>query len=210
MGSIYSNGERVVKVFQKTPAWTSAAPEVKVQLFQQHLVSLKLKSTPAVEIIKPRSGANPFLKVTFLGDGEKREFTRYNKTSANKFEIRALTPMAAQEFERESKNSVKIKVSRYLMDKGFKVPDTDIGTHVMAYHRPEFHLQIRVFISSGLPGIKKGGKSHSFLVKLDNSDIIGQIETGMKDFQSNVPLSREEQLLQGVKSKTTRGATEPP
>ena len=32
----------------------------------------------------------------------------------------------------------------------------------------------------------------------------------MKDFQSNVPLSREEQLLQGVKTKTTRGATEPP
>ena len=111
-------------------------------MFQQHLVSLKLKSTPAVEIIKPRSGANPFLKVTFLGDGEKREFTRYNKTSANKFEIRALTPMSAQEFERESKNNVKNKVSIYLMDKGFKVPDTDIATHVRAYHRPEFHLQM--------------------------------------------------------------------
>ena len=68
MGSIYSNGERIVKVFQKTPAWTSAPPEVKVQMFQQHLVSLKLKSTPAVEIIKPRSGSNPFLKVTSLGD----------------------------------------------------------------------------------------------------------------------------------------------
>merc|ERR1712121_426311 len=114
------------------------------------------------------------------------------------------------EFEKESRNKVKSEVADYLRDQGHKVPDTDIGTHVMAYQRPEFHLQIRVFISSGLPGLKKGGKSHSFLVKLDDSDIIGQIETGMKDFQSNAPLSREEQLLQGVKTNPTRGATEPP
>ena len=108
-------------------------PEVKVQMFEQHLVSLKLRSTPAIEIIKPRSGSNPFLKVTFLGDGEKREFTRLNKTSANKYETRALTPMAAMEFERESRNSVKSEVSRYLRDQGYKIPDTDIRTHVMAY-----------------------------------------------------------------------------
>ena len=74
--------------------------------------------------------------------------------------------VSIQEFERESRNGVKNEVSRYLKEKGYKVPDTDIGTHVMAYHRPEFHLQIRVFISSGLPGIKKGGNHTAFLSNL--------------------------------------------
>merc|ERR1711873_38389 len=87
MGTLYSNGERAVKVFQKTQAWTSATPDVKVQMFEQHLTSLKLRYTPAIELIKPRSGSNPFLKVTFISDGEKKEFTRVNKTSANKYEV---------------------------------------------------------------------------------------------------------------------------
>ena len=57
--------------------------------------------------------------------------------------------MAAQEYEREAKLSVKSEVSRYLREMGCSVPNTEIGTYVMAYHRPEFNLQIRVFISSG-------------------------------------------------------------
>ena len=116
--------------------------------------------------------------------------------------------MGAMDFEKESRNRVKSEVSNYLRDQGHKVPDTDIGTHIMAYHRPEFHLQIRVFISSGLPGIRKGGKAHSFLVKLDDSELIGQIEAGMKDFPPNIPMAREDQLLH--RPKTTRGATGPP
>ena len=196
MGTLYSNGERAVKVFQKTQAWTSATPDVKVQLFEQYLTSLKLRYTPAIELIKPRSGSNPFLKVTFISDGEKKEFTRVNKTSANKYEVRPLTPMGAMEFEKESRNKVKTEVSDYLRDQGYKVPDTDIGTHIMAYHRPDFHLQIRVFISSGLPGIRKGGKSHSFLVKLDDSELFGQIEAGMKDFPPNIPKARDDQVKQ--------------
>ena len=82
----------------------------------------KLNSKPAIEIIKPRSGNNPFLKVTFIGDGEKREFTRYNKTSPNKFETSSLTPIAAQAYEREAKSKVKNEVANYLSEKKISHP----------------------------------------------------------------------------------------
>ena len=88
-------------------------------------------------MIKPRSGGNPFLKVTFISDGEKREFTRHNKTlitgryykaSPNKFKTRALTTIAAQSYGREAKSKVKKEVADYLREKKYQIPGNDIGT----------------------------------------------------------------------------------
>ena len=208
MGSIYSNGERTIKVFRKTSSWINAPPRVKIQSFKEHLDSLNLKSTPAIDIIKPRSGSNSFLKVTFLGDGEKNEFTRRNKASTNRFETRPLTPIAAQGYEREAKLSVKGEVTRFLKELGYNIPDTEIGTYVMAHHRPDFHLQIRVFIGSGLPSITKGGKPHSFIIKLDGSEIEPQIETGLRDLPP-IPTSRAGQFNRDTRSKESTGTGEP-
>merc|ERR1711895_141087 len=48
MGSIYSNGERTIKVFLKTSSWINAPPRVKIQSFKEHLDSLNLKSSPTI------------------------------------------------------------------------------------------------------------------------------------------------------------------
>merc|ERR1711888_221366 len=74
-----------------------------VQQFSEYLGNLQTCARPAIEPIKPRSGKNPFLKVTFISDGEKMEFTRLNKSSTNNYETTRLTPMAAQSFEENSK-----------------------------------------------------------------------------------------------------------
>ena len=60
--------------------------------FSNHLTNLKMRARPAIEPIKPRSGKDPFLKVTFISDGEKREFTKLNKATPNGYETRRLTP----------------------------------------------------------------------------------------------------------------------
>ena len=48
------------------------------------------------------------------------------------------------------------------------------------------------------------------LVKLDDSEVISQIETGLKEFPPNIPMSRADQLLQRAKAKGTNGAVESP
>ena len=39
MSTIYSDGERIIKVFKKTQAWSNSPPDVKVQDFKEHLAS---------------------------------------------------------------------------------------------------------------------------------------------------------------------------
>ena len=72
MSTIYSDGERVVKVFKKTPGWNATPQEVMVQEFSEHLGNLQTRARPAIDPIIPRSDKNPFLKVTFISDGEKK------------------------------------------------------------------------------------------------------------------------------------------
>ena len=148
-----------------------------VQQFSEYLGNLQTRARPAIEPIKPRSGKNPFLKVTFISDGEKREFTRLNKTSANNYETRRLTPMAAQSFKKGAKVKVINQAAKYLQDVGYHISDKEIGSSAYPQYRPDFHLIIRLFIG-GLPGVPKD-KPHSFLVKLDGSDIRTQIVDGM-------------------------------
>ena len=93
MSTIYSDGERVVKVFKKTAGWNAIPQDVMVQQFSEYLGNLQTRARPAIEPIKPRSGKNPFLKVTFISDGEKREFSRLNKSLTNNYETSRLTPM---------------------------------------------------------------------------------------------------------------------
>ena len=160
-----------------------------IQEFQEHLNSLKTISRPAIEPIKPRSGKSPFLKITFISDGEEREFTRLNKTSTNNYETRSLTPLP---YEKEVKSKVKTTVAKYLQEMGFHIPDNEIGTMAYAQYQPEFHLIARVFIS-GLPGVPKD-ESHSFLIKLNRSDIKTRIDAGMSGIAPrDKPLPRHEQ-----------------
>merc|ERR1712082_250496 len=146
MSTIYSDGERFVKVFKKTPGWKATPQEVMVQEFSDHLTNLKIRAHPAIEPIKPRSGKNPFLKVTFISDGEKREFTKINKTSPNSYETRRLTPQAAQSFEKSSKVQTVNETAKYLNEMGFHISDKDIGLSAYPQYRPEFHLVIHIFI----------------------------------------------------------------
>ena len=94
-------------MLKKTPGWVATPPAVMIQEFQEHLNSLKTISRPAIEPIKPQSGKSPFLKITFISDGKKREFTRLNKTSTNNYETRSLTPLSAQPYEKEVKSKIK-------------------------------------------------------------------------------------------------------
>ena len=180
MSTIYSDGERFVKVFKKTPGWKATPQEVMVQEFSDHLgTNLKMRARPAIEPINPRSGKDPFLKVTFISDGEKREFTKLNKATPNGYEARRLTPQAAQSFEKSSKVHVVNVTAKYLYEMGFCISDKDIGSSAYPQFRPDFHLVVRLFIG-GLPGFPKD-KPHSFTIKLDGSDIEPQIEKEMKD-----------------------------
>ena len=43
MSTIYSDGERVIKVFKKTQGWSTRPPEVEIQEFMEHLINLKVK-----------------------------------------------------------------------------------------------------------------------------------------------------------------------
>ena len=179
MSTIYSDGERFVKVFKKTPGWKATPQEVMVQEFSDHLTNLKMRARPAIEPINPRSGKDPFLKVTFISDGEKREFTKLNKATPNGYETRRLTPQAAQSFEKSSKVHVVNVVAKHLYEMGLRIPDKEIGSSAYPQFRPEFHLVVRLFLS-GLPGFPKD-KPHSFTVKLDGSDIIPQVEKEMNE-----------------------------
>ena len=179
MSTIYSDGERFVKVFKKTPGWKATPQEVMVQEFSDHLTNLKIRAHPAIEPIVPRSGKEPFLKVTFISDGEKRDFTKRNKATPNGYETRRLTPQAAQSFEKSSKVHVVHVVAKHLYEMGFRISDKEIGSSAYPQFRPEFHLVVRLFLS-GLPGFPKD-KPHSFTVKLDGSDIIPQVEKEMNE-----------------------------
>ena len=141
MSTIYSDGERFVKVFKKTAGWNAIPQEVMVQQFSEHLNNLKIRARPAIEPIKPRSGKNPFLKVTFISDGEKREFTKINKTSPKSYETRRLTPQAAQSFEKSSNVQTVNETAKYLNVMGFRISDKDIGTSAYPQYRPEFQSQ---------------------------------------------------------------------
>ena len=44
MSSIYSDGERFVKVFKKTPGWKATPQEVMVQEFSDHLTNLQMRA----------------------------------------------------------------------------------------------------------------------------------------------------------------------
>ena len=98
------------------------------QEFQEQSNNLKLRSRPAIETIEHRRGSNPFLKVTFISDGEKREFTRFNKTSTNKYETRPLTPIATQAYKKDAKSKVNNKVADYLREKEYHIPGDNVGT----------------------------------------------------------------------------------
>ena len=181
MSTIYSDGERFVKVFKKTPGWKATPQEVMVQEFSNHLSNLKIRAHPAIEPIVPRSGKDPFLKVTFISDGEKRDFTKRNKATPNGYETRRLTPQAAQVFEKNAKAQVLKVAAGHLTEMGFHIFDKDIGSSAYPQFRPEFHLVVRLYISS-LPGFSKD-KPHSFAVRLDGSDIIEQVEKEMNEYR---------------------------
>ena len=56
----------------------------------------------------------------------------------------------------------------------------------------------------------KGGKVHSFTVKLDDSEIWPQIEAGMKEFPPNVPMPRDARPAHGtIPKKPTTGNGKP-
>ena len=81
--------------------------------------------------------------------------------------------MAAQSFEKSSKVQVVNEAAKYLQEISFRISDKEIGSSAYPQYRPDFHLVIRLFVG-GLPGVPKD-KPHSFLVKLDGSDIWTQI-----------------------------------
>ena len=62
------------------------------------------------------------------------------------------------------------------------VHDKDIRLFGYPQYRPDFHLAFRVFVN-GLPGFPRTGKSHSFVVKLDNTELEDYIKEGMSQIQ---------------------------
>ena len=98
-------------------------------------------------MIKPRSGKSPFLKITFMTEGEKREFNILNKASPNKYETRSLTPQSVQSYQREMENQVINQTVNWLNNKGYLVQDKDVRLFVYPQYRPDFHLAFRVFIT---------------------------------------------------------------
>ena len=75
LSAAYQEGERTVKCFKKTPGWASIPEEESRKMFRKHLSDMGASSTPAVEVIKPRSGKSLFLKVTFMTGGKKESST---------------------------------------------------------------------------------------------------------------------------------------
>ena len=76
---------------------------------------------PGVEVIQPnRAGSFPFLKVTFVSSGEKRDFFLKNKSSANKYNTGTLVPQSIAPREREIKENLKKEICTILSSKGFR------------------------------------------------------------------------------------------
>ena len=78
----------------------------------------------------------------------------------------------------------------WLNNNGYTVHDKDLRLFCYPKYRPEFHLAFRVFIS-GLPGFPRTGKSHSFVVKLDNTELEDYLKDGMSTVQ--IPEGRNNQ-----------------
>ena len=72
LNAAYQEGERTVKCYKKKPGWASIPEEESKKMFRKHLTDMGASSNPAVEVIKPKSGKSPFLKITFM-TGEKKE-----------------------------------------------------------------------------------------------------------------------------------------
>ena len=183
MSAAYQEGDRTLKCFKKTPGWASIPEEEIKKMFRKHLADLGATSTPALDVIKPRSGKNPFLKVTFMTAGEKREFNNLNKISPNKYESKTLTPQSVLSYQREIEKTVVNTIVDWLKNEGFNVHDKDVRLLCLPQYRPEFHLSFRVFIN-GLPGFPRTGKSHSFVVRVDNTNLEEYIREGMSQVKA--------------------------
>ena len=70
----YAEGEKILKCYKKTTGWNALPEEEKVSQFDKYLKGLKFITLPSIKVITPKSGTFPFLKVTFMSGGDKKEF----------------------------------------------------------------------------------------------------------------------------------------
>ena len=92
----FNEGKRTLECFRKEAAWNTLSKEEKIKEFDKHLNNLQTRCLPGVEVIQPkRVGSYPFLKVTFVSTGEKRDFFLKNKCNVNKYNGSTLVPSLA-------------------------------------------------------------------------------------------------------------------
>ena len=126
LSAAYQEGERTVKCLKKNPGWASIPEGEAKKMFRKHLSDLGASSTPAVDVIRPKSGKSPFLKVTFMTGGEKREFNTLNKASPNKYESKTLTPQSVLPYQKEMEKTVANRTVDWLKNAGYMVHDKDV------------------------------------------------------------------------------------
>ena len=68
----YAEGKKILKCYKKTTGWNSLPKEEKFNQFVEYLKEHKFRTIPSIEVITPRSGTFPFLKITFLSGGGKK------------------------------------------------------------------------------------------------------------------------------------------
>ena len=76
-------------------------------------------TSPSIEVITPRSGTFPFLKVTFLSGGDKKEFMNLNKVNPNKYITQYMAPQCLSAREREIKTALVKEISAWLTENGY-------------------------------------------------------------------------------------------
>ena len=123
----FSEGKWTLKCFKKETAWNTLSKEDKIKDFDAHLENLNIRCKAGVEVIQPnRANSFPFLKVTFICSGEKRDFFQKNKTTVNQFNTSYLVPMSIADREREIKNQLQKDICTILSGKGYRVQDKDV------------------------------------------------------------------------------------
>ena len=82
------------------------------------------------------------------------------------------------------------KTVDWLNNKGYLVQDKEVRLFGYPQYRPDFHLAFRVFIT-GLPNFPRAGRPHSFVVKLDNTELKDYLRDGTSTVQ--IPEGRNTQ-----------------
>ena len=105
----------------KKTAWNSLPREEKVNHFLEYLKEQKIRTIPSIEVIIPRSGNFPFLKVTFLSGGDKREFNNLNTNQQNKYLTRYMTPQCIAPREKEIQTQLTKDMCEWLLAHGYHI-----------------------------------------------------------------------------------------